>query len=107
MASANNNQKMEGFFNLSKLYSVEFSLEQTPFLFQFKLQHHLSGELFFLVQEDSEILSYLYRDDVIEMKFYHTDFILPRKKTTKISYITKYNEKGLQGHFSVGLKMLD
>ena len=91
-----------------KYYSVQFTAKGLSSFYQFKLWNISTNGLCILVKEDSEILSYLKINDVIEMTYYLTDGQGANEiLQTQIKHITKNEDGRFQGHFLVGLSILD
>ena len=91
-----------------KYYSVQFTTEGMSSFYQFKLWNISSSGLCILVKEDSEILPHLRIDDIIEMTYYLTDGQGANEiLQTQIKHITKNEDGRFQGHFLVGLSILD
>ena len=98
---------------INEYYSVEFSIGDTPFTFQFKIWNLSSKGMCVLVRKDSGLLEHLKVGDLLKMKYYKTDSSQPAKEyilkqttehlKTEIRHITEHDEK----HCFVGLRILE
>lgn len=92
---------------INQFYSVEFSIGDMAFLYQFKIWNLSSKGVGVLVKEGSALLKHLKVGDVIKMKYYRegetkpTDFF-----DTEICHITKDDDGRFKGHFFVGIAIL-
>ena len=87
-------------------YSVEFTVNGIPFLFQFKIRNTASKPMFILVKQSSDIMNRLNEGDIIIMKYYSSASKYPKELETEIQYITKEDHGRFKGHYLVGLKVL-
>jgi hypothetical protein len=88
-------------------YSAEFSLDDPPLLYQFRIWETQSNSLELLIKEDSDVLSRLKVGDRLQIKYYADDHNSPFDyRTTAIHHITKNQEGRLRGHCLVGLELL-
>ncbi len=89
---------------LDQFYSVEFSVQNVKFLYQFKIWKLPSNSAFVLVKDNSEILNWIKTGDTLFMKYYSSD---PKGSTQEISTrildITKHYEGRFKGHYVVSL----
>jgi hypothetical protein len=93
---------------LEKYHSVEFKVQEQGHLYQFKIWNMSSRGMCLLVRDDSEILNDLAVGNVLDMKYYTTDFSLPAKALkTEIRHITKEDQGRFKGHVLLGLFVLD
>ena len=91
----------------TQYYSVEFSVEGSYFVYQFKLRNVRASSMGVLVREDSEIMDLLKVGDIIKMKYYPEDsFLPPDLLDTEIRYIAEETEGRFIGHYMVGLSLL-
>jgi predicted transglutaminase-like protease len=61
-----------------------------------------------LVREDSDVVKCLQVGDTLDMKYYTSDASLPPENlTTQIKHVTKEDEGRFQGHYLVGLYILE
>lgn len=91
-----------------KYYSVQFSVKELAYIYQFKIWNVSSRGICILINEESEILQYLKVGDRIEMKYYLTESHGTTEAfMTEVRHITKNFEGRFKGHYSVGLLMLD
>ena len=91
-----------------KYYSVQFTAKGLSSFYQFKLWNISASGLCILVKEDSEILPHLKIHDVIEMTYYLADGQGANEMLqTQIKHITKNEDGRFQGHYLIGLSILD
>ena len=91
-----------------KYHSVEFQIADLDLLYQFKLWNMSSKGMCLLVRDDSDVLKYLEVGNVLDMKFYTTDFTLPPENLKiQIKHITKDDQGRFKGHYLVGLLVLE
>ena len=84
--------------------SVELSLKELNFVYQFKIWDRSQSGMSILIKEDSEVLRHIKVGDMLDMKYY------PKKQTeepiklrTEIRHITKDVSEKIKGHCLVGL----
>ncbi len=88
-------------------HSVEFSVDGSYFVHQFKIRNLTKSSVGVLVRENSEIIGLLKVGDIIKMKYYPEDSFLPAELLdTEIRYITKENQGRFRGHYLIGLALL-
>ncbi len=93
---------------IGKYYSVEFSLSDLEFIYQFKIWDMSTNGMCLLVKEDSKVLNHVKVGDVLDMKYYPTEVLSPIKSLkTEVKHITKDEQGRFKGHFMVGLSILD
>jgi hypothetical protein len=93
---------------LEKYHSVEFKVAEQGYLYQFKIWNMSSKGMCLLVRDDSDILNDLDVGNVLDMKYYTTDFSQPAEELkTEIKHITREDEGRFKGHVLVGLFILD
>ena len=91
----------------AQYHSVEFSVDGSRFVYQFKLRKVRESSMGVLVREDSKVMDSLKVGDIIKMKYYPKDsFLPPELLDTEIQYITEENEGRFPGHYMVGLSLL-
>lgn len=89
-------------------YSVQFSIDGSPFLYQFKIWDLSAKGMCVLVRENSEILEHLQVGQVLRMRYYRPDSSLPGEDLeTEIRHITQAQEGRFRGHALVGLLVLE
>ena len=100
-------QRSESRTIVDKYYSVEFAIEDSVFLYQFKIWNISSQGLCVIVREDSRVLDYIKVGDILDMKYYLID---SEKRTeylkTEIRHITKDDQGRFKGHYIMGLSIL-
>jgi hypothetical protein len=91
---------------IDKYYSVEFSIRNCPFTYQFKIWDISRKGICVLVKEESDLLHYLSVGDILDLKYYSTD---PSKAIeflkTEIRHITKQKTGRFKGIYLVGLSI--
>jgi hypothetical protein len=93
---------------IDKFYSVEFSVDDVPSLFQFKIWDLSSRGICLLVKEGSEILNKIKVGDIVDMRYYEIEATKPTEyKKTEIRHITKDTEGRFKGHYLIGISILD
>ena len=91
-----------------RYHSVEFSINGTHCLYQFKIWYLGPESMCVLVKESSELLDRLREGDILRMKYYTMDSICPTKDLeTRIARITKEDDGRFKGHNLVGLEILE
>ncbi|MBW1802876.1 MAG: hypothetical protein JRJ85_19350 [Deltaproteobacteria bacterium] len=91
----------------TQYHSVEFSVNGSYYVYQFKLRNMRESSMGVLVREDSEIMDLLKVGDIIKMKYYPKDsFLPPELLDTEIRYIAEEVEGRFPGHYMVGLSLL-
>jgi len=91
---------------VDKYSSVEFSVSNIAFIFQFKIWETSSSGMSILVKEDSSILDHLKVGDVLDMKYYPENLSQdPIIIKTEIKHITKDVIERIRGHFLIGLSV--
>jgi len=92
----------------SKYYSVQFSVKDLAFIYQFKIRDVSAQGLCILVDENSELLKHLKTGDVIDMKYYLSESLGTTEAfKTEIRHVTKDADKRFKGHCQVGLRILE
>ena len=86
--------------------SVEFSIRDLNYLYQFRIWDTSSAGMSILIKEDSEILEHLKVGDILDMKFYPEQISFdPENIKTEIRHITKDVSGRTRGHCLVGLSL--
>jgi hypothetical protein len=107
VANKINEKRSEPRSIIDQYYSVEFSIRNCPFTYQFKIWNISSKGICVLVKEDSELLNYLKVGDILNLKYYTTDTSKPIEfLKTEIRHITKDESGHFKGLFLVGLSIL-
>ena len=93
---------------LEKYHSVEFQITDLDALYQFKIWNMSTKGMCLLVRNDSDVLKYIEVGNILDMKFYTTDFSLPPENLKiQIKHITKDDEGRFKGHYLVGLLVVE
>ncbi|UCH00664.1 MAG: PilZ domain-containing protein [Deltaproteobacteria bacterium] len=93
---------------IDKYYSVEFSISNSAFVYQFKIWDISAKGVCVLVKEDSELLNHLKVGDVLNLKYYPADSSHPIEHLkTQIRHINKDEEGRFKGLYLVGLSILE
>ena len=91
-----------------KYYSVQFSVKDLGYFYQFKIWNVSSKGMCILIGEDSSVIGHLNVGDVIRMQYYLSDAVGSTEEfETEISHITKNDEGRFKGHYLVGLSILE
>ena len=91
-----------------KYYSVQFSVKDLAYIYQFKIRDVSAEGLCILVDENSEVLKYLEVGDIIDMKYYLSESLGATEAfKTEIRHVTKNADNRFKGHFQVGLRILE
>lgn len=95
--------------SLAEQYSsVEFSVSNLAFNFQFKIWETSQSGMGILAKEDSAILEHLKVGDIFDMKYYPEELTeAPLTLKTKIKHITKHDEGKFTGHYVLGLAIIE
>jgi hypothetical protein len=91
---------------LARYHSVQFSPEELNPVYQFKLWQPTYEEMRILVKEDSAVLKYIKVGDILDMQYCMPGFSHKEIFKTKISHITKIDQKSSKEHFWIGLSAL-
>jgi len=93
---------------LDRYYSVEFQLEETGNVYQFKLRDMSSKGLGILVNEGSAVLKHLKVGDTLNMKYIPPESVGPSESLkTQIAHITHKDEDPFKGHYIIGLFIIE
>jgi len=92
---------------LEKYHSVEFKVSEQGSLYQFKIWNISAQGMCLLVRNDSEILNDIKVGDILDMKYYTTNFSRPPESLkTQIKHITKEDHGRFKGHHLLGLYII-
>jgi len=92
---------------IDRYYSVEFSISDCAFVYQFKIWDMSSKGICVLVKEDSDLLNQLKVGEILNLKYYTTDSSKPIEfLKTEIKHITKDEQGRFKGVCLVGLSIL-
>jgi hypothetical protein len=87
--------------------SVEFSISDLPYRYQFKIVDVSPSGMSILVKEGSAVLEHLKVGDVLDMKYYHVNRSkAPESLKTEIKHVTRDDEGRFRGHYFIGLSIL-
>jgi hypothetical protein len=93
---------------LDRYYSVEFLLDDTGLVYQFKLRDVSSKGLCILVKEESEVLKHIKVSDLLDMQYNPPEALSKSKSLkTQIRHITKPEQETFKGHFFIGLSIIE
>jgi len=93
---------------IDRYYSVEFSLPECAFVYQFKIWDMSSKGMGVLVKEDSDLLNHVKVGDVLKLKYYTTEASKPIEfLKTEIKHITKDEGGRFKGVYLVGLSIVE
>jgi hypothetical protein len=89
-------------------YSVEFSINNSPFVYQFKIWDISLNEKCVLVKEDSDFLNHLKAGDILDLKYYSADISHPIEYLkTEIKHIGKDDQGRFKGIYLVRLSIVE
>lgn len=107
MANKTKERRSERRNIIDQYYSVEFSIRDCPFTYQFKIWDISRKGICVLVKEDSDLLNHLTVGDILSLKYYTTNTSKPIEfLKTEIRHITKDEKGRFKGLFLVGLSIL-
>ncbi len=93
---------------IDQYYSVEFSLPDCAFVYQFKIWDMSSKGICVLVKEDSDLLNHMKVGDVLNLKYYTTEASKSAEFfKTEIKHITRDERGRFKGVYLVGLSILE
>jgi len=93
---------------IDRYYSVEFSLPDCAFVYQFRIWDMSSKGMCVLVKEDSDLLNHMKVGDILKLKYYTTDSSKPVEfLKTQIKHITRDERGRFKGVYLVGLSILE
>jgi hypothetical protein len=88
-------------------FSVEFPLEATQPIYQFKLRQSVQNTFFLLVKNGSDIVSQLKVGHKIPMKYYSNDMMhTVEVRNTQIMEIVKETHGRFRGHYRIELDIM-
>ncbi len=91
-----------------KYYSVQFSVKDLAYIYQFKIREVSAQGLCILVDGNSEVLKHIKPGDVIEMKYYLSESMGTTEAfKTEIRHVTKDADDRFRGHTQIGLLILE
>ena len=91
-----------------KYYSVEFSIQDLDFSYQFKIWNISSKGICVMVKEDSDLLNHVKVGQVLDLKYSTTDASDPVENLkTEIKHISKDEEGRFKGLYLIGLSILE
>jgi len=90
-----------------KYYSVQFSVKDLGYFYQFKIRDVSTIGFCILVDEKSKVLKHLKVGDVLDMKYYLSESMGTTEAfKTEVRHITKDADKRFKGHYQIGLQIL-
>jgi len=93
---------------IDRYYSVEFSIRDSAYVYQFKIWDISPKGICVLVKEDSDLLNHLKVGDILDLKYYTTDSSKPTEYLkTEIKHITKDDTGRFKELYLVGLSILE
>ena len=93
---------------LNRYYSVEFRLQETGNVYQFKLRDMSSKGLGILVNKKSAVLEHLRVGDTLDMHYIPPESAgTSESLKTKIAHITEKDDEPFKGHFVIGLSITE
>lgn len=104
--TANNNTIFEGPGTIKKnqYSSVELSLKDLDYTYQFKIWESQGPEINILVNQDSAVLKYLQEGNTLDIKYYPNDYSgNPVTLRTEIRHIKRDCDRRIKGHCLIEL----
>jgi hypothetical protein len=102
------NHQHEDISSAEAYYSVEFGINESQPVYQFKLWHTEQTPHFFLLKETSALASQLREGEMISMKYYCNNPIRNiAQHETRIDAIVKETKGRFRGHYRIMLDILD
>jgi hypothetical protein len=93
---------------IDQYHSVEFSISECAFIYQYKIWDISTKGLCVLVREDSDLLNHIKVGEILDLKYYSTDTLRPIEYLkTEIKHITKSDEGRFKDLYLVGLSILE
>ena len=93
---------------IDRYYSVEFSIRDSAYVYQFKIWDISPKGICVLVKEDSDLLNHLRVGEILDLKYYTTDASKPTEfLKTEIKHITKDDTGRFKELYLVGLSILE
>ncbi len=92
---------------IDQYYSVEFSIENTAFLYQFKIWNISPEGVCVLVREDSDLMNHIKVGDILDLKYCKPASSQYAELKTEIRHIDKNGTGRFQGLYQVGLSILE
>jgi hypothetical protein len=93
---------------IDRYYSVEFSVRDSAYVYQFKIWDISPKGICVLVKEDSDLLNYLRVGEILDLKYYTADASKPTEYLkTEIKHITKDDTGRFKELYLVGLSILE
>jgi hypothetical protein len=93
---------------IDQYYSVEFSLPDCAFVYQFKIWDMSSKGICVLVKEDSDLLNHMKVGDVLNLKYYTAEASKSAEfLKTEIKHITRDERGRFRGVYLAGLSILE
>jgi len=87
--------------------SVEFSISNLQYIYQFKIRENSSSGIGVYIKEDSVVLKHLRVGDILEMKYYPVTLSEQAEYLkTEIKYISKERQGRFRGHYLVNLSII-
>ena len=89
---------------INQYHSVEFSINSSFPLYQFKIWNSTSDPMFVLVKNHSNIMGYLEEGKKFNLKYYGSDSSYPTEyHDTQIEHIKQCDNGKFKGHYTVSL----
>lgn len=90
----------------NQYFSVEFSLRNMNYLYQFKIWEVSPSGMSILIKDNSEVLKHIKVGDMVDMKYYLKESSKePAFLKTEIRHITKDVPDIIRGNYLVGLSI--
>jgi len=92
---------------IDQYYSVEFSVKNTAFLYQFKIWNISPEGVYVLVREDSDLLNHIKVGDILDLKYCKTASSQYAELKTEIRHIAKDGTGRFKGLYQIELSILE
>lgn len=99
-------QRNEKRYPAGDLECVEFKPPDLQMGYKFRLRDVSNSGMCIVVNENSELLRYIKKGEIYEMKYFPENSE-PCKLKTEIIHISKQNNGKFKGHILVGLEIVD
>ena len=92
---------------IDQYYSVEFSVKDTVFLYQFKIWNISPEGVCVVGREDSDLMNHIKVGDILDLKYCKPASSQYAELKTEIRHIDKDGTGRFQGLYQVGLSILE
>ncbi len=92
---------------IDQYYSVEFSIKDTAFLYQFKIWNISPEGVYVLVREDSDLLNHIKAGDILDLRYCKTASSQYAELKTQIRHIAKNGTGRFKGLYQIELSIVE